>query len=604
MLIAGTTVFNERKNYTFTNILPIDSFTGSTDVYGNGFTSEETATLTGTFTEGNKYVLVFWSYSSAFDLKIGAREAVSYYFDESRYSVYGALVEVFSIENTETSQISVTVTPTGAGRVLYPMIFNVTEVYNDNPWLESASKETLTQIFGSLAYFENTLTTSSELKNLIYSKGDLVPYYSLEGSITVTEDNLAQLTSSDGAKFLDTPGLFKDFSLYDSFIGSKVQGVVTVRRGGVLIERFFTGGTTTAGGGGGEGDYSRWFSTEPHITAQDQLEIKITWKGEEEYASFSDCTRIEVGDVITSYLVFVPNSWTTNNCFYGTEFRKTDESSYQLLLGEDTPSWSYDSSFNSPTCYLVQAEDLIANSVNYVYMRAELSTTSQADISSGSSSSYGVNLPITTAFNDELAFGESLTNNNQISLTLTTYSYIIKTRLLGDSEYHQLAVLSFDNNNYYDATITMKDPIALDLSASGVLFLLLLENQGSLEKTLEILDKTPFSKETTSIPDSRESYGGLIEREGYVSFEGKTVKATEFIEPDGIKAFGLEAEYPNTVDTPDTVAFRILPGGLAVSDSFSEDETMTKISVRKTSSTSSSGVAIVGKAKVGVSVVG
>lgn len=96
----------------------------------------------------------------------------------------------------------------------------------------------------------------------------------------------------------------------------------------------------------------------------------------------------------------------------------------------------------------------------------------------------------------------------------------------------------------------------------------------------------------------------IQEREGYVSFEGSIVKATEFIEPDGIKAFGLEAEYPNTADTPDTVAFRILPGGLAVSDSFTEDETMTKISVKKASSTSSPEVAIVGKAKVGVSVVG
>ena len=68
----------------------------------------------------------------------------------------------------------------------------------------------------------------------------------------------------------------------------------------------------------------------------------------------------------------------------------------------------------------------------------------------------------------------------------------------------------------------------------------------------------------------------IIERDGYVSFEGSTVKAQEFLEPSGVLAFGLESEYPNVADTPENVAFRILPEGKAVSDEFEE-----RISVQK-----------------------
>lgn len=70
----------------------------------------------------------------------------------------------------------------------------------------------------------------------------------------------------------------------------------------------------------------------------------------------------------------------------------------------------------------------------------------------------------------------------------------------------------------------------------------------------------------------------ITERDGYVSFEGSTVKAQEFLEPSGVSAFGLESEYPHVADTPENVAFRILPGGQAVADEF-EESNIDKISV-------------------------
>lgn len=70
----------------------------------------------------------------------------------------------------------------------------------------------------------------------------------------------------------------------------------------------------------------------------------------------------------------------------------------------------------------------------------------------------------------------------------------------------------------------------------------------------------------------------LTEREGYVSFEGSMVKAQEFLEPSGVSAFGLESEYPNVVDLPENVAFRILPNRQAVSNKF-EEGTTDKVSV-------------------------
>ena len=62
----------------------------------------------------------------------------------------------------------------------------------------------------------------------------------------------------------------------------------------------------------------------------------------------------------------------------------------------------------------------------------------------------------------------------------------------------------------------------------------------------------------------------LQERDGYVSFEKNVVKAQEFVEPSGVMALGLQDEYPNVADVPSNVAFRILPGGLAVADVFDE----------------------------------
>ena len=62
----------------------------------------------------------------------------------------------------------------------------------------------------------------------------------------------------------------------------------------------------------------------------------------------------------------------------------------------------------------------------------------------------------------------------------------------------------------------------------------------------------------------------LQERDGYVSFEKNVVKAQEFVEPSGVTALGLQDEYPNVADIPSNVAFRILPGGLAVADIFDE----------------------------------
>lgn len=71
----------------------------------------------------------------------------------------------------------------------------------------------------------------------------------------------------------------------------------------------------------------------------------------------------------------------------------------------------------------------------------------------------------------------------------------------------------------------------------------------------------------------------IQEREGYVSFEGSIVKATEFIEPPGVIAFGLQEQYPHVVDLPENVAFRILPNGQAVADEFIEDSALDRVQV-------------------------
>ena len=71
----------------------------------------------------------------------------------------------------------------------------------------------------------------------------------------------------------------------------------------------------------------------------------------------------------------------------------------------------------------------------------------------------------------------------------------------------------------------------------------------------------------------------IQEREGYVSFEGSVVKATEFLEPSGVIAFGLQEQYPHVADLPENVAFRILPNGQAVTEEFIEDSTLDRVQV-------------------------
>lgn len=67
---------------------------------------------------------------------------------------------------------------------------------------------------------------------------------------------------------------------------------------------------------------------------------------------------------------------------------------------------------------------------------------------------------------------------------------------------------------------------------------------------------------------------------GKVSFNPDAqVLASEFIEPSGVVAFGLQDEYPSASELPEGVAFRILPGGIAVSDGFVEDDSLAGIQV-------------------------
>ena len=59
----------------------------------------------------------------------------------------------------------------------------------------------------------------------------------------------------------------------------------------------------------------------------------------------------------------------------------------------------------------------------------------------------------------------------------------------------------------------------------------------------------------------------------HVSFNPEAeVVAQEFIEPAGVIAFGLQEEYPLAAEIPEGVAFRILPGGIAVSNEFREEQ--------------------------------
>ena len=67
---------------------------------------------------------------------------------------------------------------------------------------------------------------------------------------------------------------------------------------------------------------------------------------------------------------------------------------------------------------------------------------------------------------------------------------------------------------------------------------------------------------------------GLTEElRDHVSFNPEAeVVAQEFIEPAGVIAFGLQEEYPFAAEIPEGVAFRILPGGIAVSNEFREEQ--------------------------------
>lgn len=85
---------------------------------------------------------------------------------------------------------------------------------------------------------------------------------------------------------------------------------------------------------------------------------------------------------------------------------------------------------------------------------------------------------------------------------------------------------------------------------------------------LNFLDSLPYF--SFSIPVDK----------SWVSFEKDIIKAGEFLEPSGVTAFGLEAEYPNVADLPDNVAFRILPEGCAVADLFEEDASIEKIEIK------------------------
>ena len=67
---------------------------------------------------------------------------------------------------------------------------------------------------------------------------------------------------------------------------------------------------------------------------------------------------------------------------------------------------------------------------------------------------------------------------------------------------------------------------------------------------------------------------GLTEElRDHVSFNPEAeVVAKEFIEPAGVIAFGLQEEYPFAAELPEGVTFRILPGGIAVSNEFREEQ--------------------------------